>query len=105
MFGLDNNGDAVRMESLHERVGNLRGELFLNLQPAREDVDDARHFRKADHFAVGNISDVCFANEWQQMMLAHRVKLDVFYQNDLARVRSENCLVNDGIEILAITVR
>ena len=57
-------------------------------KPAREDIDDARDFGKADHFSVGDIGHMRFADEREQMMLAHRIKLDVFDQNDLARVGS-----------------
>ena len=92
------------MQRLHERVSDLRRQLLLNLQPPGEDIHDARNFRKPDHFPVGNVGNVRLADEGQKMMLAHRIKLDVLHENDLARVRSENRLVNDGVEILAITV-
>ena len=36
----------ARMQRLHERVSDLRRQLFLDLQPPREDIDDARNFRK-----------------------------------------------------------
>ena len=50
-----------RMEGLHERVGDLGGELFLDLQAAGEDIDDARDFGETDHFAVGDVGDVGLA--------------------------------------------
>ena len=53
----------------------------------------------------GNIGDMRPADKRQQMMFAHRVKLDVFDQNDLARVGIEDRAVNDLIEILPITLR
>src|SRR5438552_12465717 len=39
------------------------------------------------------------------MMLAHRIKLDVLDQNDLARLRLEDGIVNDLVEVLPITLR
>ena len=37
-------------------------------------------------------------------MFAHRVKLDVFDQNDLARVRIENRVVDDVVQTLPVAV-
>ncbi len=37
-------------------------------------------------------------------MLAHRIKLDVFDQNDLARFGVEDRAVNDLLEILPVAV-
>ena len=52
MLRLDHDADAARVQRLHERVGDLGGELFLDLQPPREDIDDPRDFREPDDFAV-----------------------------------------------------
>src|SRR6267143_1911755 len=38
------------------------------------------------------------------MMLAHRVKFDVFDENDLARIRIENRAVDDILDTLTITL-
>ena len=87
-----------------KRVGDLRGELLLDLQAAREDIDDARDFREPDHFPVRDVSDMRFADKRQQMMFAHRVKLDVFDEHDLARIRMEDRLVDDLIQILPVAI-
>ena len=71
-------GDAHRLQRFHECVRDLDGEIFLDLEPAREHVDDPRHFGKADHFPVWNVSNVCAADEGKQMVLAQRIELDVF---------------------------
>ena len=61
VLGLDHDRHARRMQRFHQRVCHLHGELLLNLQPAGEDVDDARDFGKADHFAVRDVGDVRLA--------------------------------------------
>jgi len=105
MFCFHHDGDAVRLETIHERFRDLRRKIFLNLQTAREDIDNARHFREPDDFSVRNISDVRAADEREQMMFAQRVKLDVFDENDLARLGIEDSIVNDLLHALAVTLR
>jgi hypothetical protein len=41
VLGLDQHGDAVRLEHVLDGRRHLRGELLLGLQPARIDVDHA----------------------------------------------------------------
>ena len=79
MFCLDDDGNTVGMESFHQRIRHLHRQVLLNLQPAGEDVDNARHFGKPDHFSVWDVSDVRLADKRQQMMLAHRVELNVLH--------------------------
>ncbi len=77
--------------------------LFLDLQSTREHIHNPRDFGKANDFSVGNISDVRLADKRKQMVLAHRIKLDVFDENDLARFRIEDRIVDHLIEVLPIT--
>src|SRR5207237_6165158 len=53
----------------------------------------------------GNVSDVGAADEWEQMMLAHRIEFDVFDENDFARFRIEDGVVDDLLHALAIALR
>ena len=82
----------------------MRGQIFLDLQATRENIDDPRHLRKPDDFAVWNICDVRAADEREEMMFAERVKFDVFDQDDLARLRIEDRIVNDLFDALAIAL-
>ena len=104
MFCLHHDGDAVGLETIHERLRDLGRQVFLNLQTARENIDNARHLREADDFPVRNVGNVGAADEREQMMLAHRVKLDVLNQNNLARVGIENRVVDDLFHALAIAL-
>ena len=42
MVGLHHDADTSGRDRFLERAGDLFGEAFLNLEPPREDVDDAR---------------------------------------------------------------
>ena len=39
---LDDDADALRLQNILDRFGDLGGELFLNLQPSREAMHDPR---------------------------------------------------------------
>ena len=104
MFCFHDNADATRLQTFHERVGDLDRELFLDLQSTSENIDNARDFGQANNFSVRNVSDVCSTDEWQQVVLTHRIKLDVFDENDLAGVGSEDRFVYDLVEVLPVTV-
>src|SRR5712691_3997988 len=43
-------------------------------------------------------------DEGQEVMFAHRIKLDVFDENDLARVGVEDRIVHDLLDALSITL-
>src|ERR1043166_9389884 len=90
----DHNGYASWMKRLHQRIRDLNREVLLDLESAREHVDDARDLGETNHLSVGNVSDMRFAHERQKMMLAHRVELDVLDEHDLTRLRIENRVVN-----------
>ena len=104
MFCLHDNADTARFQTFHQCVGNLNRELFLNLQPARENIDNARDLGKSDYFPVRNVGDVGASDERKQVMLAHGIELDVFDQHNLARFRTEDCAVDDLVQVLAISV-
>ena len=105
MFCFHYDSDAVWLKTVHQGLRNLGGEVFLNLQAPRKNVYNARDFGQTDHFAIRNVSHVGPTNEWKQVMFAHRIKLDVFDQNNLARFRIEDGVVNDLFDALAITLR
>src|SRR5689334_18901915 len=104
MLGLDHDRHAYRMERLHEGVGDLGGELFLDLEAARENIDNARDLGEANHFPIRDIGDVGAADEREKMMLAHRVELDVFHHHNLARVGVKDGAVDHVLDALAITL-
>src|SRR5436190_7759138 len=105
MLRFDDDSDTGRPQRLHQRVGDLDSKVLLDLEPAREHVHNARHFRQTDDFSIWNVGDVRFPYERQEMMLTHGVKLDVLHQHDLARLGIEDRVVNQSVEALAVTRR
>ena len=77
-----------------DRLGDLRREPLLHLQPAREHVDDARDLAEADHAAVRNVGDVALAEERQQVMLAQAVEVDVAHDHHLVILDGEERAVD-----------
>src|ERR1022692_1790212 len=75
---LDYHGYALRLDYFLDGFGNLRGEALLNLEAAGKEFDEARDFAESDHFAVGNVGYVHFAEERQQVMLAEAEHFYVF---------------------------
>src|SRR2546428_176196 len=63
------NAVAAPADGVLERLGDLDGEPLLDLQPAGEDVHQARDLREADHLVLRDVSDVGFAKKWEKMML------------------------------------
>ena len=76
VLGLENDADALGFELELEPVGDLRGQPFLDLQIAGEELDDAAELAQADDPLVGQIADVRDPVERQQMMHAERVERD-----------------------------
>src|SRR3546814_18641799 len=70
MGGLDNNGNAPRLQRVLQRRRDLAGEALLELQPPGEGIDQPRQFRDADDAAIGPVGDMGLADDRRQMMLA-----------------------------------
>jgi len=81
MVGFDNDAHAEWIEHPHDRVRNVVRHALLHLEPAREEVHDPRNLRQPDDLAVGQVRYVRLAEEWQQVVLAQRVDLDVPHQH------------------------
>ena len=69
MMRSDDDADAARLEVLFDRLGDLPRQPLLNLQPARETVDQPRQFADADDLA-GQITNARLAVERQHVVLA-----------------------------------
>ena len=104
MFRFYDHRDACRLQARHQRLGDLSGEILLDLQSPRVNIDNARDFGEADDFSIRNVSDVRAPDKGQKMVLAQRIELDVFDQDDLARFGIEDRIVDNVIEILPIAL-
>jgi len=93
MAGLYDDTHSFRFQYFVERVANLLAEALLHLQTSREDIHDPRDLAEADHGFVRDVADVDLADDGQQVMLAQRITLDVFYDDHTVRVGREQCAV------------
>ena len=72
VLALDDDDHAARLQDLHQRVGDLRGQPLLHLRAAGVDVDQPGQLRQAGDLAVGgrDVADVGDADERHQVVLA-----------------------------------
>lgn len=56
--GLDDHGDALRLQHLGERERDLLGQALLDLQAARKHLGNAGELGEADYAPVGDVADV-----------------------------------------------
>jgi len=83
MRRFDHYRDALRLEHLVERIGDLRRHLLLDLQPLGVDLDKPRQLRDADHPIVRQVGDVDLADDRRDVVLAVRFEADVLQHDDL----------------------
>ena len=77
MFGGAADDHPLGRHGFGKQCADLRGQTFLDLKPTGEIIDDTRKLRKPYHFAVRDVSDRYFSEEWQYMMLAHAVEFNI----------------------------
>ena len=82
------------MQRFHQSIGDLHRQVLLDLEPSREHVNNPRRLRQANDFAVRYVSNMRFADEWNQMVLTQRIEFNVFDQNDLAGFGLEKRIVD-----------
>src|SRR5450631_152326 len=92
MLTLDDHDDSTRRQGVLESVGDLTGQPLLHLRQLRVQIHQPCDFRQAGDLAlhVRQIANVSNAVEWQHVVLAGAVDLDVFDHDDLVVVRVEN---------------
>jgi hypothetical protein len=76
-------------------MGDLFGEPLLDLQAAREQIDQPRQLAHPHHTTVGNVADVATTEERQQVVLAKAVQLDVAGDHHVVRLLDEDRLLDD----------
>ena len=80
---LDDHRHAARIEHLLDRVGDLRGQLFLDLQPLGIGVDQPGQLADAHHAPVRQIGHVGAPDDRHHVVLAIALQPDVAQQHDL----------------------
>ncbi len=102
MAGFDDHAYALRLDYFLDGLGDLGGEALLNLQAAGEEFDQARNLAEADHLAIGNVGDVHFAEERQQVVLAEAEHFDVFDDYHLVVGDGEERAFEQGLGIFGV---
>ena len=83
MFSLNDDCNAVRLQSAHDRLGYLAGELLLDLRAASEAFDNARQLADANDAPVRYIADMGLAVEREEVVFAHAVERNVAQDHHL----------------------
>src|SRR5580698_673514 len=100
---LNDHADTFWADFVLNSRGDLTGEALLNLQTAREHVDQARDFAEADDALVGKIRYVALAEKRQQMVLAQAEELNVLYHHHFVIGNAEGRAVEDVLRVLEVT--
>lgn len=80
---LDDHRNPQRLERLLDAVAYLDGEPLLDLETARERLDDACYLAEPRDLPVGDVGDMALAYEGEHVVLACAVQVDVLYQDHL----------------------
>ena len=83
MVCLHDNADALRLQVIHQRLGNLIGHAFLNLRTLGKDLNKSRNLRQPNDHAFRYVSDCCRAGEGKQVMLSHAGEADASHDHHL----------------------
>ena len=101
---LDHNRHTERIECLLNTIADLHGQTLLHLQSTRKTLHHAGNLRQSGDRSIGDIGHVRLTEEGQNVVLAHRVELDVLDQHHMSIVLAEECRLNDLLGILVVTL-
>src|SRR6266545_6624667 len=96
--GLDDYRDADGLNFLPDCLRNLARHPFLDLEPARENLDKPRYLAETDDLATRDVGNVTAAEEWQQMMLTKAVEVDVLDDHHLVIIHREQRVIEHGVD-------
>ena len=83
VFADEDDADAARAEVIGEAAGHLFRQALLQLQAAREEVDDTRELRQTENAFPRHVADVSHATEGEQVVLTHGHERDVPGEDEL----------------------
>ena len=87
-----------------ERLRDLLGHALLQLQPVREDADQARDLAQADHLPSRQVAHVAGAEKRQHVVLAKAVEGDVLDHDHLVVVLVEHRVGDDVFGAQSVAV-
>ena len=103
MGRLEDDADPLRLEAVHQEVGDLLRHPLLDLEAPGVHLDDPRDLREADHPPLGDIGDRRRPEEREQVVLAEAVEGDPLHDDHLAVVDVEDRAVDQplGVDVIA----
>ena len=104
VLGFNHHSHAKRIEDLLKTVLDLRGEPFLQLKSACVTLHHAWDFAQSHNSAVGNVTDVRFAKEREQMVFAKRVYFNVLDHDNLFVILVEKSGFQYFFRILTVSM-
>src|SRR5690606_36937732 len=104
MLRFYNYGYSERVKGFFDCVHDLDRKAFLYLESSRVHINHACKLAEAGDPSVGNVCDVCLAEERKDVMLAHAEEFDILHENHFAhgfvKLRGvENC---SCVEVIAL---
>ena len=95
MLRFNDDADAGCVGDRLNCLGNLFGQILLNLQPPCVHINDPCDLTEAKDLSRGEIGDVTFSDKGQQVVLAHGIQFDILNNDHLTRIRLEKGVIND----------
>ena len=86
MLCLHHHHNTLWLQMFHNGICNLSRHLFLNLWTFRKYFYCPCKFTESNHFAIRNISYMCFPVKRHKMMFTHRVENNILFQYHLIAV-------------------
>src|ERR1700722_15621277 len=103
MLGFEDDSDSLGVNSVGDGFADLASEALLDLESPCEDIDEAGDFAEPNDLAVGDVGDVGFSEEGEEVMLALREELDVLYDDHLVIVDVEESFVENLGDVHRVT--
>ena len=105
MLGLNNNHHTQRIQRLLDTLLYLQCQSFLHLQAARKDLHHTGNLTQSRNIAIGDICHMHFAKEWQNMVFAQRIEINILDYHHLTVIFLEHCCTQNSLGGFIITGR
>ena len=105
MHGLDDDGDAQRLEGVLDTVADLLGQALLDLQAAGVGLYHAGDLGEPGDAAVRDVGDMGLADEREHVVLAQGEEFDVLHKDHLAVRLGEHGGPDDLVTVLPVALR
>src|SRR6266850_3391601 len=99
---LDDDADTLGTDFFLNRLSNLAGHAFLDLQPASEHIYQAGDFAEPEYTLVRQVGYVGFAKEREQVVFAKTEEFDVLHHHHFIVGNAKSCAVEKVVNVLMI---